>query len=131
MLQNKLLLGEKTIHSLTEECNYHHHEDEVAMLNAFLYWWSNNTPDVITGWNVQLFDIPYLCGSLKRMLGEKKMKLLSPWGLVSQDEVYISGRKFNVYDIAGLTQLDYLELYKKFTYKLNQRVLSDWTILLR
>jgi len=44
------------------------------------------------------------------------MKDLSPWGLVSQDEVYISGRKNITYDIGGVTQLDYLDLYKRFTY---------------
>jgi len=40
----------------------------------------------------------------------------SPWGLVSQDEVYISGRRNITYDIGGVTQLDYLDLYKRFTY---------------
>ena len=59
-------------------------------------------------------------------MGEKKMKILSPWGLVSQDEAYISGRKFNVFDIAGLTTLDYLELYKKFTYKAQESYRLDY-----
>jgi DNA polymerase elongation subunit (family B) len=49
-------------------------------------------------------------------MGTKKMKMLSPWGIVSHDTVFITGRDFNVYDIAGVTTLDYLELYKKFTY---------------
>ena len=118
--------GRKAYTPSQENVTYHHHEDEVAMLNAFLYWWSNNTPDVITGWNVRLYDIPYLCGRISRIMGEKKMKLLSPWGLVSQDEAYISGRKFNVYDIAGLTTLDYLELYKKFTYKAQESYRLDY-----
>ena len=118
--------GRKPYTPSQKNVTYHHHEDEVAMLNAFLYWWSNNTPDVITGWNVRLYDIPYLCGRISRIMGEKKMKLLSPWGLVSQDEAYISGRKFNVYDIAGLTTLDYLELYKKFTYKAQESYRLDY-----
>ena len=118
--------GRKPYTPSQKNVTYHHHEDEVAMLNAFLYWWSNNTPDVITGWNVRLYDIPYLCGRISRIMGEKKMKLLSPWGLVSQEEVYISGRKFNVYDIAGLTTLDYLELYKKFTYKAQESYRLDY-----
>jgi len=118
--------GRKAYTPSQKNVTYHHHEDEVAMLNAFLYWWSNNTPDVITGWNVRLYDIPYLCGRISRIMGEKKMKLLSPWGLVSQDEAYISGRKFNVYDIAGLTTLDYLELYKKFTYKAQESYRLDY-----
>ena len=118
--------GRKPYTPSQKNVTYHHHEDEVGMLNAFLYWWTNNTPDVITGWNVRLYDIPYLCGRISRIMGEKKMKLLSPWGLVSQDEAYISGRKFNVYDIAGLTTLDYLELYKKFTYKAQESYRLDY-----
>tara|TARA_X000001036_G_scaffold333028_1_gene311856 strand:- start:1035 stop:2912 length:1878 start_codon:yes stop_codon:yes gene_type:complete len=59
-------------------------------------------------------------------MGEKKMKLLSPWGLVTNDEAWISGRKFNVFDIAGLTTLDYLELYKKFTYKAQESYRLDY-----
>jgi len=118
--------GRKAYTPSQENVTYHHHEDEIEMLNAFLYWWTNNTPDVITGWNVRLYDIPYLCGRISRIMGEKKMKLLSPWGLVSQDEIYISGRKFNVYDIAGLTTLDYLELYKKFTYKAQESYRLDY-----
>ena len=118
--------GRKPYTPSQSNVTYHHHSDEVSMLNAFLYWWTQNTPDVITGWNVRLYDIPYLCGRISRIMGEKKMKLLSPWGLVSQDEAYISGRKFNVYDIAGLTTLDYLELYKKFTYKAQESYRLDY-----
>ena len=75
-----------------------------------------NTPDVVTGWNIQLFDIPFIAKRVDRVLGEKLAKRLSPWGLVSQKEVYIKGRRQIFYDIGGITQLDYLDLYKKFTY---------------
>jgi DNA polymerase elongation subunit (family B) len=95
---------------------YHYHSDEVAMLESFLYWWEQNTPDVVTGWNVRLYDIPYLCGRMSRIMGEKKMKQLSPWKMVDHDVIGISGREYNVYSIVGVTTLDYLELYKKFTY---------------
>ena len=90
--------------------------DEVHLLRSFLAYWRKNLPEVITGWNSQMYDIPYLAGRINRILGEKSMKDLSPWGLVSQDEVYISGRKNITYDIGGVNQLDYLELYKRFTY---------------
>ena len=90
--------------------------DEVHLLTSFLAYWRKNLPEVITGWNSQMYDIPYLAGRINRILGEKSMKDLSPWGLVSQDEVYISGRKNITYDIGGVTQLDYLDLYKRFTY---------------
>ena len=75
-----------------------------------------DVPDVVTGWNVQLFDIPYICKRLNRVLGEKLMKRLSPWGLVTENEIYVKGRKQVSFDVGGLTQLDYLDLYKKFTY---------------
>ena len=91
-------------------------DDEVHLLRSFLAHWRKNLPEVITGWNSQMYDIPYLAGRINRILGEKSMKDLSPWGLVSQDEVYISGRKNITYDIGGVTQLDYLDLYKRFTY---------------
>ena len=108
--------GRKPYTPTKENVTYHHFEDEIDMLNAFLYWWQNNTPEVITGWNVRLYDIPYLCGRIDRIMGSKKLKQTSPWGIVTKEEIYINGRKFNVFDIAGLTTLDYLELYKKFTY---------------
>ena len=95
---------------------YHYHSDEIAMLEAFLYWWEQNTPDVVTGWNVRLYDIPYLCGRMSRIMGEKKMKQLSPWKIVDHEVIGISGRDYNIYSISGVTTLDYLELYKKFTY---------------
>jgi DNA polymerase elongation subunit (family B) len=40
-----------------------------------------DVPDVVTGWNIQLYDIPYICKRLNRVLGEKLMKRLSNWGL--------------------------------------------------
>ena len=118
--------GRKPYVPTQENVTYYHFDDEIDMLNSFLYHWSKNPPDVITGWNVRLYDIPYLCGRISRIMGDKKCKLLSPWGLVSQDEIYISGRKYNVYDIAGMTTLDYLELYKKFTYKAQESYRLDY-----
>ena len=90
--------------------------NERDLLNSFMDWWMQNTPDVVTGWNIQLFDIPFIAKRVDRVLGEKLAKRLSPWGLVSQKEVYIKGRRQIFYDIGGITQLDYLDLYKKFTY---------------
>jgi DNA polymerase elongation subunit (family B) len=86
----------------------------------------DNIPEVITGWNSELYDIPYLVRRLDRVLGEKLMKRMSPWGLVTEDEIYISGRKHISYDVGGITQLDYLNLYKKFTYKAQESYRLDY-----
>ena len=105
--------------------DYRMHQDNVTynrcwseeeLLNQFVDWWSQNTPDVVTGWNCQLYDIPYLARRLTRILGEKRAKYLSPWSLLTENETYIQGRKFLTYDVGGITVLDYLDLYKKFTY---------------
>ena len=96
--------------------DYMHFRSEESMLGAFLDFWQENYPDVITGWNVQLFDMPYIHNRINRIMGEKFTKLLSPWKLVSQREIFIKGRKQFAIDTLGISCLDYLELYKKFTY---------------
>ena len=85
-----------------------------------------DVPDVITGWNIQLFDIPYICKRLNRVLGEKLMKRFSPWGLVSEGEIHVMGRTHIVFDVGGVTQLDYIDLYKKFTYKAQESYRLDY-----
>jgi DNA polymerase elongation subunit (family B) len=45
---------------------------------------------------------------------------------VTEDEIYIAGRKNIAYDIGGVTQLDYLNLYKKFTYKAQESYRLDY-----
>jgi len=101
---------------------------EHELLTNFINWWmvEENTPEVITGWNSELYDIPYLVRRINRILGEKLMKRLSPWGLVTEKETYIAGRKNISYDVGGITQLDYLNLYKKFTYKAQESYRLDY-----
>ena len=101
---------------------------EYELLNDFINWWmiEENTPEVITGWNSELYDIPYLVRRIDRILGEKLMKRLSPWGLVTEKETFIAGRKNISYDVGGVTQLDYLNLYKKFTYKAQESYRLDY-----
>ena len=100
--------------------------DEYDMLQRFLAYWQTNTPEIVTGWNCQLYDIPYLAKRITRILGEKASKQLSPWGLVTHEEIFIQGRGHLQYDIAGITVLDYLDLYKKFTYKAQESYRLDY-----
>ena len=104
---------------------YEHSRDDVEyrvfwkeedMLRDFLAWWAQNTPDILTGWNVKLFDVPYICRRVDRVLSTKHMKSLSPWNKVFEKEVEIKGRQNLFYDIIGVSVLDYLDLYQKFTY---------------
>ena len=98
---------------------------EVEMLEDFHSWWSQNTPDIITGWNCNLYDIPYICRRFERVLGETWKKSLSPWNRVIEREITMMGRTQIAYDISGVTILDYLDLYKKFTYSAQETYRLD------
>ena len=102
--------------------------NERDLLTDFINWWmiEENTPEVVSGWNSELYDIPYLVRRLERVIGEKLMKRISPWGLITENEIYISGRKHISYDVGGIAQLDYLNLYKKFTYKAQESYRLDY-----
>ena len=108
-----------------QNVTYHLCESEYELLNRFLYYWDNNPPEVITGWNIQFYDVPYICGRLNRVLGEKRMKSFSPWGLITKKEVFANNREQVCYDVGGISQLDYLDLYKKFTYKAQESYRLD------
>ena len=118
--------GVKPFLNKQKNVTYHHCPTEHELLSNFINYWMQDVPDVITGWNIQLFDIPYICKRLNRVLGEKLMKRFSPWGLVSQGEAFIMGRKHTTFDVGGVTQLDYLDLYKKFTYKAQESYRLDY-----
>jgi DNA polymerase elongation subunit (family B) len=118
--------GVKPFNNKQSNVTYHHCPSEYELLNHFINYWMNNVPDVVTGWNIQLYDIPYICKRLNRVLGEKLMKRFSNWGLVTEGEQFIKGRKHTTFDIGGLTQLDYLDLYKKFTYKAQESYRLDY-----
>lgn len=92
-------------------------EDEYDLCIKFLDFWKSDYPDIVTGWNCTLYDIPYIVGRFTRILGEKVTKSLSPWDKVTTKELEFSGRLAIVCEILGVAVLDYLDLYKKFTYK--------------
>ena len=120
--------GQGPFNNKQENVIYKGFRTEYELLNDFISWWmiETNTPEVVTGWNSELYDMPYLVRRIDRILGEKLMKRLSPWGLVTERETIIMGRKHISYDVGGVTQLDYLNLYKKFTYKAQESYRLDY-----
>ena len=120
--------GQGPFNNKQENVIYKSFRTEYELLNDFINWWmiETNTPEVVTGWNSELYDMPYLVRRIDRILGEKLMKRLSPWGLVTERETIIMGRKHISYDVGGVTQLDYLNLYKKFTYKAQESYRLDY-----
>lgn len=92
------------------------YDDEAEMLTAFLDYVSAEPPDIITGWNVKFFDIPYLLNRIKEILSVKDFKRISPWKSIKQKTVNYKNKDHLVYDIVGISTVDYMELYQKFTY---------------
>ena len=108
-----ITFGSRPAQVSQENVKYIYCKDEYALINTFMDWWQNNTPEVVTGWNCELYDIPYLIGRISRLMGEKVAKRFSPWNIVKVKEVQISGRKQLSCEIAGVSIIDYLDLYKK------------------
>ena len=116
--QNKKLVvwGLHEYENKRDDVTYILCKDEEDLLSKFLDFWEQHKPDVITGWNTEFFDIPYICNRVKKLFGENEIKRLSPWGGVQAREIYKMGRNHQTYNIQGVAALDYFDLYQKFTY---------------
>ena len=96
---------------------YHECTNEANLLMKFIKYWRTESFDIITGWNVNSFDITYLCNRIDRILGEDEHKKLSPWNQSDVREFTAHGyQKQQVYNLYGVNVLDYLELYRKHTF---------------
>ena len=102
-------------YTASEDVIYEQCETESELLMKFVDHWSRNIPDIVTGWNTRFFDIPYLVNRIGKTIGEDMVKKLSPWGLVREGLVTIKGKKQQEFHLEGIAQLDYLEIFKKFT----------------
>lgn len=90
--------------------------NEANLLMKFMDAYRAVDPDVITGWNVEGFDIPYIYNRITRVCGEEFARKLSPFEKVRERRVVIAGRESLFYDIVGVSTLDYLQMYRKFTF---------------
>jgi len=87
-------------------------KDEYSLCKNFINYWQENCPDIITGWNIKFFDMPYLVNRLRKILDEDEAKKLSPWNIISERKANVNGREMIAYDFLGVAALDYIELYK-------------------
>ena len=108
-----------------DDVTYVQCESEVHLLKEFLVFWENHTPDIVTGWNTEFFDIPYLVNRIRNVFDEEETKRLSPWKNVFAREVYKMGRTHQTYTLDGISALDYFDLYRKFTYTNQERYTLD------
>lgn len=111
MERRVLILDERRkLHNVDTEYNVEIFRSESELLTRFINIFSEIQPTVITGWNTDNFDIPYLINRCKRVLGANAVKKLSPIGNVEWSKTR------NRYKIHGVSSLDYLRLYQNFTY---------------
>ena len=92
-------------------------DTEKALLNRFIQIWTYDYPDVVTGWNVEYFDIMYIVTRIISLFGEEKAKQLSPWGNIRKTSREIFGKMQSTYAISGVSIIDYMDAFKKFGYK--------------
>jgi DNA polymerase elongation subunit (family B) len=76
---------------------------------------SKEDVDIITGWNIKLFDIPYIIGRALLFFDESEIQSWLPFGLMKMRETDIGGKNYKIYEFPGYTILDYMDLYKKFS----------------
>jgi len=85
-------------------------KDEYDLLNAFFKKYMEIQPTILTGWNIEFFDISYLYNRATQIVSQSVANLLSPISQVHWSDFH------NRYKIAGVNVLDYLALYKKYTF---------------
>lgn len=93
-------------------------ENEEALLDAFLRDWrgKGDYPDIVTGWNVAFFDIPYIINRVRRLMGDEAAVRLSPFKQITERQLTLNGRTQTAMELRGIATLDYYELYRKFTF---------------
>lgn len=87
-------------------------DDEDDLLRTFLDLIDD--ADVLSGWNSEGYDIPYLVNRIERKLGRDALKRFCLWGQSPRAREYQKfGKTFKTYDLVGRVHLDYLLLYQK------------------
>lgn len=107
-----------------DDVKYTHCATEVDLLHKFIFALREWDPDVLTGWNIEMFDVPYLVNRIRHVIDEKTACKLSPWGILEDRTVEMFGRETTIYSPVGVAILDYLALYKKFSYSGQQESYS-------
>jgi DNA polymerase elongation subunit (family B) len=90
-------------------------ESEKELLDVFLTFIED--ADVLTGWNSEGYDIPYLVNRMVQVMGKEHTRRLCLWNKLPKKREYESyGKPTFTYDLSGRVHLDYLQLYRKHTY---------------
>ncbi len=99
-----------------KDTEYVNCSNEKELLKEFVEYWSTLDIDFLSGWNSTSFDMPYLIKRIVHVFGEEYAKNLSPWKIINTKKTKNDyGKEITLFDIVGISQLDFLLLYKKFS----------------
>jgi DNA polymerase elongation subunit (family B) len=105
---------------------YKHCKSERELFKEFLLYLEADYPDVLSGWNSEFFDIPYIVARCERILGEEYVSQLSPLRNVYFRTIKGKfGRDQKRYYIDGMSSIDYLDIYRRFCLKLRESYKLD------
>lgn len=111
------VFGLKSYTPKSSDVIYHHCKSEEELLKKFIGHFSSDYPDCLVGWNSAGFDIPYLVNRITFQLDKEWADELSPMGRI-YEKINSTG-KFGMpskeYVIEGISCLDYMVMYKKFS----------------
>lgn len=95
---------------------YRQFKTESDLLLDFLGYWSaeETCPDIITGWYIRYFDIPYLVNRITKIMGIDQARRLSPWGMLNERTKNLQGEEMQYYELVGIQEMDYREVFLKF-----------------
>ena len=97
------------------DCKVYMVSNEKELLKKTFEILAKEDVDVLTGWNIKLFDIPYIIGRALLYFEEKEIQSWLPFGLMKVRQTDIGGKMYKLYELPGYTILDYMDLYKKFS----------------
>ena len=127
------VLGTKDYTGITEvpdseyTIEHIHCKSEKELLVKFIQMWREIKPDIVTGWNIDGFDIPYVVNRISRVLGKKFANMLSPYSNDTQSCIREKQTEDGIfYTITGVNIFDYMDLYKKFARSKQESYRLDW-----
>ena len=95
-------------------------KDETHLLRSIVDFFVRQDIDIITGWNIDGYDVGYTYNRIKKILGEDEANKLSPIKKIVRSEKMVNKKMQTVYRIEGIISWDYQTLYKKFTKDLRE-----------
>ena len=110
-----------------DNIEHHEHFSEQDMLADFIRFWRRKWFDVVSGWNSEGFDIPYLVNRIGVVFGESYKDKLSPVKEVREKSfIDAYGNRAKTYEILGIHLIDLLPVYRKYVLKPRESYKLDY-----